>query len=846
MVEQQVFVFIRRLIFPHFRRTLVLLFSLMLGVGGLLTVSGLIESAQVSIKLKARDLLGADIVFSSWRPLNDDWSQTQKNSLTNYGQVSEVLELATMAKATEEAAIPSLITLKGIPKSYPLRGQLKIKSLQVDGELGEAQSLTGNELNPGELWVAASLWERIKEPVLSISGQDFKIVGVIENEPDAGFAGALSFSPRVMMRTDTLNTLSLIRFGSRVRRKLLFAHQNPMALKDISNLYQQMAKTVPDHIRVQSYNNGQANISILLERVGLFFTMLALLGLMLCVLAFVFGVWSLINDHLKQIAIAHSMGVPARNSQKAYNVFIIFTAFLGSILAWGLSQALFIVSKPILSAKLGIDLQTSLHSQQALIALGLSLTLGLAVNSITQRALARIDSQALWAGRADGISINRSEGLILSLCLFATITYYLKFSSGSWWLGLAFSVLIIALLILIYCLSSLGFYVLKSALKWSQALPRPVGLVFAIRHLLGFKRKVWLAILSMGLSLSLVGSLELLSESLIQALKVDDETAPQIFLIDIQEDQREIVKDIFADLGIPSPKLRPLIRARIAHINGQRITKGMADGKSVAERFRGRSLTREFNLTTQNELSDSEQIVKGSWWSKKEAQDPNQRLLSVETRFAQRMGLKIGDRLGFDIQGRELEFTIVSERRVNWLSFAPNFIFSMPPATLAGAPTTWISASKLPQNQSLSRLSQSLYQKATNISVIDLRPILSEGRQLLDALTVLLKYSAWGCALAGLLLMIHIMIRDRERREESTRLLCDLGLSKAKAKRWVNIEMSILGLMIMGIILLGMLLLVSLGCQALNIPVYWSISHILVWLGIPIILPILLSILDRR
>ena len=371
-------------------------------------------------------------------------------------------------------------------------------------------------------------------------------------------------------------------------------------------------------------------------------------------------------------------------------------------------------------------------------------------------------------------------------------------------------------------------------------------MVFAIKHLLGFRRKVWLAILSMGLSLSLVGSLELLSESLIQALKVDDENAPQVFLIDIQADQRQIVNDIFTDLNMPSPELRPLIRARISHINGQRVSKGMADGKSVAERFRGRSLTREFNLTTQIELSGSEKVVEGSWWTKQEAQDASKRLLSIETRFAQRMGLKIGDLLGFDIQGRELEFTIVSERRVNWLSFAPNFIFSMPPATLSGAPTTWISAAKLPQNHSLSRLSQKLYQKASNISVIDLRPILSEGRQLLDALTVLLKYSAWGCALAGLLLMIHIMIRDRKRREESTRLLCNLGISRAQAKRWINIEMTVLGLMIMVIILVGMSLLVSLGCQALSIQVHWSISHILVWLAIPITLPAVLSILDHR
>ena len=846
MIDQQVFIYLRRLILPHFRRTLILLFSIILGVGGLLTVSGILDSAQSSIKLKARDLLGADIVLSSWRTMNDEWSQKQKLNLLAHGQVSEVLELATMAKEESLQAVPRLVTLKGITKAYPLRGVLQVRLVQNDGLLGEAQVVTGEDLKAGTLWVAASLWERIKKPILNISGQSLEITGVIETEPDAGFAGALSFSPRVMIQNETLHTLSLIRLGSRVRRKLLFAHNRSTALNAISTLYQQISKNIPDHIGIQSFNNGQANMSILLERVGLFFTMVALLGLMLCILAFVSGVWSLVNDQLKQIAIAHSLGIPARVSQKAYGLFIFFIAVIGSLLAWALSQLLFVIVEPSLSSQFGIDLSNSLHSKQAVMALVISLILSLLVNKVTQRALSRIDSQALWVGRAEGIKVNRQEGFFLLTCLFATITYYLKFSSGSWWLGLTFSTLIALLLSLIYCLAALGFYLLKLVLRLSHSMSRPVGLVFAIRQLLGFKRKVWLAVLSMGLSLSLMGSLELVSESLIRALQVDDDKAPQVFLIDIQEDQKEIVHEAFNDLNVSRPELRPLIRARISHINGKRVSKSKTEGKTVADRFRASSLTREFNLTTQIKLSETEQVVQGDWWTKQEAQNGTLRQVSIETRFAQRMGFKLGDRLSFDIQGRVLEFTITSERRVNWLSFAPNFIFSMPPASLVGAPTTWISSAQLPHDQNLSRLSQLLYKKASNISVIDLRPILKEGRQLLDSLTVMLKYSAWCCALAGLLLMIHIMSRDKKRRAQSTALLCDVGISRAQAKRWINIEMSILGLMIMGVIGIGMLLLVSIACRALSIPPYWQLTHILAWLTVPILLPLLLGVLDAK
>ena len=846
MLDQEVYVYLRRLILPHFTRNLMLILSIVLGVGGLLSISGLLESAQTSIKYKARDLLGADIVMSSWRSFDDEWSKKQQVKLSENGVVSQVFELATMAKEDHQQAIPKLITLKAIDSVYPLRGQLTVKPLLNEKTLGDSQQVNGSELKDNEIWIAASLWERLKNPFINISGRSFKVSAVIEHEPDAGFAGALSFSPRVMMNIKTLHQLDLLRFGSRVRRKLLFAHQDSQAIQHITQLGEQMNREAPEHIKVQSFDSGQANISILLERVGLFFIMVALLSLILCLLAFVSGVWTLINDQLKQIAIAHSLGITARSSQRAYSLFITAIALFGSLVAWGLSQGIFTLAKPILSSKLGFELSTSVHSSQAVIAISFAVLLSVLVNHITQRALARLDSQALWVGRSEGIKVNYSEILILALSLFAVICIYLKISSGSWWLGLVFSGLIIMLLILIMCLSFFAFYVIKLTLRLSHALPRPAGLTYALRQLLGYKRKVWLAILSIGLSFSLMGSLQLVSVSLMNALKLDDEKAPQIFLIDIQADQQKIVQQSFEQLDLPKPELRPLIRARISHINGEKVSKILGQVNTPADRLKQRSLTREFNLTTQTQLSTTEEVVKGTWWSQAEAQNKASRALSIETRFAQRMGLNIGDRLSFDIQGRILEFTITSERRVNWLSFAPNFIFSLPPAPLAGAPTTWISAAQLKKNQSLEKLSQLLYQKASNISVIDLRPILREGRTLLQSLTAMLKYSAWGCALAGLLLILHVMIRDRKRRHNNLRLLCDLGVSNKQAKRWLNLEMSLLGLIISGIVCLAIFLLLGLACQALNIQAYWLNDQLLIWLILPLLLPLAISILDRK
>ena len=166
--------------------------------------------------------------------------------------------------------------------------------------------------------------------------------------------------------------------------------------------------------------------------------------------------------------------------------------------------------------------------------------------------------------------------------------------------------------------------------------------------------------------------------------------------------------------------------------------------ESPATRLRRRSLTREFNLTTQIALSDTETLTSGQWWSPEEAQSSTSNSLSVETRFAQRIGLELGDELTFDIQGRELTFKVSSLRSVNWLSFAPNFIFILPPGPLSGAPLTYISASKLSKDVQFEALSRSLYQSATNVSLIDLRPILNEGRALILTLSSALRWDIAG------------------------------------------------------------------------------------------------------
>jgi hypothetical protein len=95
---------------------------------------------------------------------------------------------------------------------------------------------------------------------------------------------------------------------------------------------------------------------------------------------------------------------------------------------------------------------------------------------------------------------------------------------------------------------------------------------------------------------------------------------------------------------------------------------------------------REQNLTWSDELGDDNRIVAGRWWRPEDLGKP---LVSLATEFQERLGLKLGDTLGFDVAGEPLVVTVASFREVKWDSFRPNFFmcFHLVRLTARLAPT---------------------------------------------------------------------------------------------------------------------------------------------------------------
>src|SRR5262249_33755071 len=72
----------------------------------------------------------------------------------------------------------------------------------------------------------------------------------------------------------------------------------------------------------------------------------------------------------------------------------------------------------------------------------------------------------------------------------------------------------------------------------------------------------------------------------------------------------------------------------------------------------------------------------GKWWP---ADYSGPLLVSVEEGAARGLGLRVGDRIGFRIFGREVEGEVSSIRKVDWAGFGANLAFILSPGTLEAA-----------------------------------------------------------------------------------------------------------------------------------------------------------------
>jgi putative ABC transport system permease protein len=612
---------------------------------------------------------------------------------------------------------------------------------------------------------------------------------------------AFSLGPRVMIDYGDAVAAGLTTYGSRARHRLLFKARQGQEETLLRRLRDDLRSQ--QQVNVRSFRYSQDRLSESLSRVEDY---LSLIGLVILVLGGI-GISSVtrvfIQQKMKTIAILKCLGGSNARVLGAYLAQVLTLGLFGSLLGLLLARIAAALLPKYLAGRIPFNVEFGLTWQASIQGFGIGLLIALlfslvplleirqikpiiVLRSLTSPNKTRFDWVRLMAGV-----------LVLGGLLALTVWQAGSFKIGGIFLGgLAAMTIVLnfaatALMKFLRGLRHVPSFVLRQGVN---SLYRP-----------GNQTRI--IVLAVGLGVFFIVAVRLLQLNLREEFSLDlNAVRADLYLIDIQKDQRQGVEEIITKYTGKQPQIIPTVRARIAGIN---------TGEVNPERLRPNEnrglLGREYILTYRNNLEDYEKILAGRFWDQTPGTEPE---ISIEELLHDELGLGIGDTMTFDVLGRKIRARISSIRRVDWRNARTGFLVVFRPGAIDDAPTMFISAIKGPApGAQRSQLQREIVDRFPNVSAIDVFDIIEIARGIVQNISLAVSFVGGFVFLSGLLILIGSIAMTKFHRLYESAILKTLGAKKKLIVYTLLVEYGALGL------LAG--LLGSLAAIALT----WAISE---------------------
>lgn len=707
------------------------------------SIGFLSDRASAALERQANQLLGADLLLKSDHP----WSPSLTDEIRARGlQVVTNTLFSSMALGIEGA---QLVGVKAVESGYPLRGMVRVAQ-----GVGEPDEVAQGIPSPGEAWLDSRLMATLHVRPgdrFRLGDLELQATRVITWESDRG-ANFFSLLPRVLINSVDLPATGLIQEGSRVTWQLQVAG----AVASVLAFRESLVGRLERGQAIESVDNARPELRPALEQAKRFLRLAALSAVVLAAVAIGLGAHAYMQRHLDSCAILRCLGLRQRDLATMVGLeFLILglgASSLGALLGWGAQSVLAGALATILAMELPPP--SWLPVWQALIA-GTGLLLVFALPALhrlsgvpTLRVLRRELSSRLPATRA------------LWVLAIITLGALILWVAGDVSLGLN---------VMVGFVAALGVF---SAVAWVvvgivtrvAARQRTAGWRLGFAAVARRKGSAVLQVVALGLGLSALLLLTVVQADLKRGWRQSaPPDAPNRFIINIQPDQREAVSAfIQTNLGF-TPPVAPMIRGRMIAINGRPVNGDTFDtprAKRLAER--------EFNLSRGEALPPGNQVVQGAWHGESQTAQ-----FSVEEGIAQTLGLKLGDRVAFEVAGRQIEAPITSVRALEWGSMRVNFFFIASLGTLDDLPASLITSFHLPNGHD--DFGGALVQAFPNLSFIDVSAILAQLEAVMNQLMNLVRWVFGFALLAGLMVLWAAVEGAQEERAFEFALLRTLG-----------------------------------------------------------------------
>jgi len=758
------------------KRLLLFMASIILGIAAVVSIQSFSQNLTENIGLQSKALMGADFLIDSNQPANDRVTQL----MDSIGGVDALeIKFASMAAFSKNGAT-KLVQVRGLEGDFPFYGELETeppsaaKEYQaLGGALLDATAMIQYDLKPGDS--------------VKLGMVTFPILGSLISAPGTTAIGA-SAAPPVIVPFRYIKESGLLQKGSRIEYNYYFKNAN-VDLKVLNKEIDPLLDA--ENADLDTHTDTSERLGRRYDNVGRFLNLVAFIALLLGCVGIASSVHIYIKEKLKAVAVLKCLGATRKQTFLIYLFQIagmgLLGGLIGTIIGLFLQRSFPLILQEFLPFEVAIS--TSYQSIVIGLLLGLSMSVLFALSPLVNTwfvsplQVLRVQEDTSKNSRPYQVWV--IVGIVLFVFLFA---YWLLGNIGlasGFVLGILVTFSILAGVSIAF-MSLIKRYFPKS---WSFTARQ------SLLNLYRPNNQTIVLILAIGIGTFLISTLYFTKDFLLAKTAFESSVeSPNLILFDVQTAQREHVAKTITPKGLPVIDNIPIVTMRLERIKNRNVNDIRLDSTTSINKW---ILNHEFRTTYRDKMIGSEKLLKGEWIA---SADPNGVIpISLSDNVANDALVTLGDTLLFNVQGKLMTTIVGNIRQVDWARMQLNFSIVFPKGVLENAPQFHVLTTNAPDKNISANLQRELVKKFPNVSIIDLRQVVTLVENILDKISWVITFMAFFSILTGIIVLIGSVRNSKYQRIRESVLLRTLGAQSKQILKINALEYFFLGVLGSGV-----------------------------------------------
>ncbi|MFD2033278.1 ABC transporter permease [Belliella marina] len=755
----------------NFSRLLLFVSSMVIGIAALVGISSFGDNLKNDIENQSKELVGADLVLENSKPLG-----VQPTDSIAIAQADEINFASMVAfPASSESRLTQVRTLEG---NFPFYG--KLETVPVEAE--ETFRAGGRKALVEKILMAQ--FNAVVGDSIKVGEVTFVIEGELQKVP--GQTGiTATVAPAVYIPMEYAEETGLIQFGSRLKYIRYYQLADDVNPDELVGLYEeqwQEGRVDADTVEDRRRQTGRS-----FENLTNFLSLVAFIALLLGCVGVASAVNVFVKEKLASVAVLRCLGVSAWDAMKIYLFQILLMGLVGSVLGAILGTVLQFALPTVFRDFLPVEVSMAISWTSVGFGILTGLIVAFLFALLPLLKMRKVSPMATLRPEAGETTLKKDPlrwaviaGILLFIFGFSFILL------DGWKAALGFTGFVV--------FAFLALWAVALGIMWSIKRFLPISLAYPVRQSLSNlyrpNNQTISLIATIGLGTAMISTLFFIQGQLLdEARFADKEDQPNMLLFDIQDYQVEEVALNVESKDLPVLQQVPIVTMSLESING--LTKKNNDTLPEDEK-RSRGLyNREFRVTYRDTLISSERLLKGQL---KKVENPGDSIfVSFDQGYALRTGLKMGDEIIFNVQGRPIKTYIGSFRDVKFNQVSTNFLVLFPEGVLNNAPKFHVIVTKTKNDRQSADLQAEIVRKFPNISVINLGAIVETLEEILGKISFVIQFMAFFSIATGILVLISSLVISKYQRMRESILLRTLGADSGVVGKINTLEYFFLG-----------------------------------------------------